>query len=106
MHTPLPWRNDGPQIFKRSDGWEFIEYGIVSDATGEVVTTVHTLRGNERAEADAAFIVRACNLHDELLEMCKVLVAEFETGSQRDDGAEIRGARALIARAEAAHQPQ
>jgi hypothetical protein len=63
MHTPLPWRNDGPQQFQRPDGKIIIEYGIVSEPTGEVVTTIHTIRGEERAKADADLIVRSCNAH-------------------------------------------
>jgi hypothetical protein len=95
-YTEGPWRNDGPQVFSRSIGREYIEYGVTAEATGEVVAMVHTLRGCERANADATLIAES----PELLAACKLLVDAFETGHPRDDAAEIRHARNVIARAE------
>ena len=57
-HTPLPWHNDCFQI--------------KSEATGDNIN--HTgfgclpINRSSEAEANAAFIVRACNNHYELLE--------------------------------------
>jgi len=56
-HTPTPWTVSGNGIHK----------GI------QCVATTH-MEPKEQRDADAAFIVRACNVHDELLAIADKLV--------------------------------
>jgi hypothetical protein len=62
-HTPLPWH-----IVYRDDCDNPPE---LRDADGNYVPL--SGRTNELAHRNAAFIVRACNSHDELLQAVKIL---------------------------------
>jgi hypothetical protein len=65
-------------------------------------------RHNPNFEGDAAFIVRACNAHDDLLAACKALLYACELADAdgeldyRIDGELLDAARAAIAAAEEA----
>ena len=100
-HTPTPYCNDGPQVFEHDDGTQVIEFGVVSDETGEVVTLVHTLRGEEQANTDVDFICRACNAHDDLLAACKVALERIESDIEYPGGTCLEGdsLRAAITKA-------
>lgn len=70
-HTPLPWRLGST----KKDGMAFsreIETSLMGHCTvGHTVAPSSSEAMIERAEANAAFIVRACNSHYELLEALK-----------------------------------
>lgn len=62
-HTLLPWHNYGPIIHHKG---QHIAH-VVADkrnADGEM--------GSDEQRANAEFIVRACNCHDELVAACKL----------------------------------
>jgi len=62
---------------------------------------------SERSYANAAFIIRACNAHEDLLEACKAVMSRFEqTGEPWMHAPAMVLARAAIAKAEdTANQP-
>ena len=69
-HTPTPWRSSFPSYV--------IGGGIkICQLKGIYIN-------NPNREADAEFIVRACNSHDELLEACEKLVA-WDNGHGNDE---------------------
>lgn len=59
-HTPTPWTAEGKSIWR--------------DTPLQFVAITTTTRGDEVDEANAAFIVRACNARDDLLEACKAVM--------------------------------
>lgn len=66
QHTPLPWyksRQNDP----RDQGL------VISEATGANVAVTYY------GQADAEFIIRACNAHDELLAACKRLASRLQS---------------------------
>ena len=72
-HTPgrisiLPWHTEGPKIVDNSGYYvtQMSQHGKSYDSEME----------------DAAFIVRACNSHDELLEACKAIVQDLENNGE------------------------
>lgn len=89
-HAPLPWTFD-----------ELPEWGEIYDANGGLIATVNETA--EEIKADAEFIVRAVNCHDELLEALQL----FLQGATRIDYDEnswvfveaVDAARAAIAKA-------
>lgn len=58
QHTPTPWADATPSM-------------MVTSATGKTVAMVYgddpACVADDRARANAAFIVRACNAHDHLV---------------------------------------
>ena len=85
-HTPTPWTLNA-------------EREKIEDADGEFVTRLslsryHDDRADPIAEANAAFIVRACNSHDELVAALRALLRDGE----HDDDA-INAAHAALAKA-------
>lgn len=69
-HTPIPWNNSGLGIIT---AYHPGKVQIIGD-----VTTASTTE--EEQEANANFIVRACNNHESLLDACRTaLVAATET---------------------------
>lgn len=63
-HTPTPW-DYGYQGGKYGKG-ELLITGDKGEEYSALVGQIHTIDPKE-AEANAAFIVRACNAHDELV---------------------------------------
>jgi len=57
VHTATPWKNHGPNDKGRC---------LIAD-TGDSGICEVFIGVNERGEANAAFIVRACNAHDDLV---------------------------------------
>ena len=77
-HTPGPWK-----AYKNEEK-QFINIFAKSKKDGKIADRVAYVLGVEypdtidrKAEANAAFIVRACNCHDELLEALKDAKAEM-----------------------------
>ena len=68
-HTPTPWKQ-GVNYPERIIG----EHEIVAFVNHPELDG----KPNDREQANAEFIVRACNSHDELLEACKALVQNLE----------------------------
>lgn len=67
-HTPTPWMADGPMVSKAGT---LICVADCEDLAKDMP--------DEEAEANAKFIVLACNSHDALLKSCKNLVEQFRT---------------------------
>lgn len=65
-HTPTPWMWDSDLV--KDDPFGRIRYRVV--ANGETITQLYYSSyagGPTNAEANAAFIVKACNHHEELV---------------------------------------
>ena len=97
-HTPGPWEiRDNQEIIVREGG-----------GTVRLIAQCHAGHSPERS-ANAAYIVRACNSHEELLQALKVLLDHTE--EQYPHFESIRGindkekARAAIANAEGPKSP-
>lgn len=88
--TPLPqWRIHGPGIC-----------GAIATVDFDL-TQPTCAKQDANVAANAAYIVRACNAHEEMLEALKELVAEHDETDQNDTGGIIL-ARQAIAKAEGA----
>lgn len=81
-HSPLPWR----AIRRQHDGSHMV---IDPEDTLCVCTTDH---GGMPAAANAEFIARACNSHEELLALCEEAAENLES----DDGRYAVGLRARL----------
>ncbi len=75
-HTPGPWdvQNKGT-LGCRSARHEVVA-GINRDGSKNLPTIVRMPDLSEASYANAAFIVRACNAHDDLLAACKSLFSD------------------------------
>lgn len=78
QHTPTPWQYDGTRVTfqKHAYSYRFDIAGCFRDV------------GLEESKANAEFIVRACNCHDELvrelqnvLEHCEIMFHYDDTGA-------------------------
>jgi hypothetical protein len=89
-HTPTPWRAIVP-------AGNFTKYTLVATESGQPFK-----HGDEIAdimdETNAAFIVKACNSHGELVEALKLMVGYQGHGKSPEERVEI--ARRVLARAE------
>jgi hypothetical protein len=86
QHTPLPWHKD--------------IHGHIGDSKGTNIASTWTTPDDNCPEgrpatANAAFIVRACNAHYDLLEALKAVVKIADRKTKEFDDA-----RAAIAKAE------
>lgn len=92
-HTPLPWKVISDQS---------VQYHYIY---GDKIVAEASKRSNmgDVGKSDAAFIVRACNSHYDLLELARqiALAAEHNEGIPADI---LRGARAAIAKVEGGAQ--
>jgi len=79
-HTALPW--ESTSAIENEDG-SFT--ASVLDAHNVTILTV-TNRDQELAEADARFIVRACNSHGALLAMLEKCERRVSVGNDPDHG--------------------
>lgn len=101
-HTDTPWRK-GVTIENTDYGVPIFEITIFSKRTG-----IFTIKSTylEEVEANAEFIVKACNLHDELVEELNNLVKRIE-GVIKDEtyvgftGLTVYPAKQLLTKAEA-----
>ncbi len=72
QHTPTPWKAQ-QGLSSTSPRLEIVR----ADLSAFVAQVHRTHDGNKEAEANAAFIVRACNSHDALVEALSALEAEL-----------------------------
>jgi hypothetical protein len=116
MHTKTPWKLQTFYSVKNIFPYEkMVRWLITQDKTAHSVVIVEfpdTLPGLDGKpmgtdEEDAAFIVQACNSHDELLEACKPIIVDANIQSNSDEFVivsltveEWQKIRAAIARAE------
>ncbi len=77
-HTPTPWRLEGDCVVSGDD----TDYTLVADCERDPVWS--PLLGVEETEANAQFIVRACNSHDDLLEACQAVSTSLGEFTQDD----------------------
>lgn len=87
-HTPTPWGFGDLEKGSKRPMWEHIV-----DSHGTQISTVmqSIVRGcqvigpetQEEAEANAAFIVRACNAHEALVAALKALITDAEAMDKR-----------------------
>ena len=108
-HTPGPWRMVGkPDSLDSCDHWLCENADAwISGPNGEAVLVPWDMEslhaGLSVSPANAAFIIRACNSHDKLLEACKALLHHFCGAGERThtDASVMVLAQAAIAEAEA-----
>lgn len=72
-HTPVPWN-----IGKDGDIW-----------AENNTHCIHLIPDTLNAENNAAFIVRACNAHDDLVELLTDILYHLEDGKDLHGGARI-----------------
>lgn len=94
QHTPTPWNH--------SNGT------VVFDGNDRKVAATYANKGYgieiDEAQSNAAFIVRACNAHDELVAALRACVEEMSAYEYADEGISgelIRNARAALAKVQA-----
>jgi len=71
-HTPTPWKFEDEYV--RADA-------LNGDEGGNIVADVYTRPSHSHSpemEANAAFIVRAVNAHDALVEALEIMVGSYE----------------------------
>lgn len=73
--SPLPWAADQDAALIYSDHPDADE--VICDTSGLAIDAAFFSTMPGRAEANAAFIVRACNSHAALVAACKQLVSEM-----------------------------
>ena len=96
QHTPTPWKTDAKGVIGSSYGRMGSPHRRVADCRGQKRPYPTPEMDAENA-ANAAFIVRACNAHEDLLREAKALVAEIDARGYHN---EFAGMRAAIAKAE------
>jgi len=69
MRTPGPWETSTIKLANK------VEWDICGSDGGDIIAD---LMGCENAKANAAFIVRACNAHDDLMEACHQMWAALD----------------------------
>jgi hypothetical protein len=75
--TPRPWGRSGVRS-RTQAGWPFISIGHESDPNCVLVLYGRTNDEQVSAEQDARLIVKAVNLHEELLSVLRGCVDAFE----------------------------
>jgi hypothetical protein len=101
-HTPTPWNTDG----ERAEPAEWpMDQIIVMDGSGGCICEVDCHTDWQTTKANAAFIVHACNCHDELVAALMNMVTHYApmvsdlSGNSQTD-AILRDAVAALARVE------
>jgi len=76
-HTPLPWGVEEGHIQRDSNG---IRYWQITDGQDAIACNQFCYAGNHPAmnAANAAFIVRACNSHYQLVEALRGIIDHFD----------------------------
>lgn len=74
-HAPTPWKIVSPGPYWKEVPWN------VHAVSGDIVANTHYGDSAEggKAHANAEFIVRACNSHDDLLEALEAFTNTFES---------------------------
>ena len=94
-HTPVPWISDGGiRVQGNSEGHRHA-IALICPPPPYLTSTMY-------AQANARFIVRACNAHDELLAACEATANLIEPIGRPDVQEAHDMARAAIAKAEGA----
>lgn len=95
-HTPTPWEVNGALIVKDCYGKVIADTDVAMDHPPKRYVPT------EEQKANAAFIVRAVNAHDELLELVKQYYEILQAWAANDEegAAKLREVKATIARAE------
>ena len=85
QHTPTPWKVAEP-IHDSKNGYTWA-VAIFSDIakSGDKLPAEAIASDRATAQANAAFIVRAVNVHEELLDLLKSLEDEFQVWVSSDD---------------------
>jgi hypothetical protein len=97
QRTPRPWTQVGPATRRTVDGYATEAVAIA--ARGESIAVVFA---GHRGESNAAYIVRACNAHDALVDALRECCAAlYDDQSARNAGAYER-AMTLLAQLDAA----
>lgn len=84
-HTPTPWR--------LKEEW------IITDSKGDTIAEVIGYSGGFEQKPNGPFIVRACNSHEELLEVCHDLIESTKSGDSAYLDQAVRKAKKAIAKA-------
>lgn len=88
-HTPTPWR-----VYDHMPN-------CIEDAMGNDVFAQAMNKGSERNEANAAFIVQACNAHDALVAALRDVLSQYllfvNVNSDEIASAVVAQARAALA---------
>lgn len=83
-HTPTPW-----EVGMSRNGLPSVDASTESPCTLEICMVWGTEKDmivNDECEANAAFIVRACNAHDVLVELAEKVIGHFAgTGAPLED---------------------
>lgn len=114
-HSPLPWRSFTLHKGEKHnlDGWTHttIKKHEVRIVAQDGLSIAHDIFGESETikQANAAFIVRACNAHEELLNACKVAeatIVRLERHAPGSANGTLDVVRAAIAKAESLDQPK
>ena len=87
-HTPTPWA---------VEGWLIVKDKGVRYSIADVMTTAN-LNDSEK-EANAAFIVRACNSHDDLVAAAELLLQQYDSSGDFTMGGNLTNEPFLLFRA-------
>ncbi len=87
--TPGEWKLTGPSCPNRvSDGIDYAIYVCDDKGHKHIIAETYSRTAEKTfhpARANAEFIVRACNAHDDLLEACEAVVSAYEDGEPSKD---------------------
>lgn len=82
-HTPVPWTTWQNEA-------EGLDRHVISAYESEgpfwQIGVVWAYEGSDEAAANAAFIIRACNAHEDLLEAAKIVLAATNATNNDDTG--------------------
>lgn len=100
-HTPTPWGYDGDGFDSvaaqhcNTDGYTIFPLDEDGDACGHICE-MSEAEGDEEAEANAAFICKAVNNHESLLEALKSLLHEHRHYNDSPAATQARAAIAAV----------
>ena len=95
QHTPTPWTTDGVAI------WNEIGNVVAASVSTADTRLYHTKTDYKQASVNAAFLVRAVNAHEELLDAVKMaLDAELSLAARIPRPLRIKFLKQAIAKAE------
>ena len=97
-HTPTPWEIDEGDVRIKSDDYEVCRASDLPSSFGKYD---YGDKGEEEQKANAEFIVRACNVYDELVEACKSALSALNSISSYDqESMEVKSLKQAIAKTE------
>lgn len=96
-HTPTPWRANGSLVYHRErKPLAVMNTDYLSDCSQDPARSMDSEISEKEAIANAAFIIHACNSHDELVKIARKYKASLEYGNID----EIEEVEKIISRAE------